>query len=85
MGVYITAALAGFGRRAAFCGAIAAAVGFAIWALIRHGRHQAEADLAIRKADARGRAMQISKEVHHEVGNADRADLDRRAKRWMRD
>jgi hypothetical protein len=85
MGVFITAALAGFGRRAAFCGAIAAAVGFAIWAVIRHGRHQANADLAIRKADARVRAMQISKETRHEVRNADRADLERRAHRWMRD
>jgi hypothetical protein len=85
MGVYITAALAGFGRRAAFCGAIAAAVGFAIWALIRHGRHQAEADLAIRKAEARVRAIQRSKETRHEVRNADRADLDRRAERWMWD
>jgi hypothetical protein len=85
MGVFITAALAGFGRRAAFCGAIAAAVGFAIWTLIRHGRHQANADLAIRKADARVRAMQISKETRHEVRTADRADLERRAHRWMRD
>ena len=85
MGVFITEALSGFGRRAAFCGAIAAAVGFAIWALIRHGRHQAEADHAIRKAEGRVRAMQISKETRHEVGNADRADLDRRAERWMRD
>mgnify|MGYP000167210452 CR=1 FL=1 len=85
MGVFITTALSGFGRRIAFWGAIAAAVGFAIWALIRHGRHQAEADLAIRKADARVRAMQISKETRHEVGNADRADLGVRADRWMRD
>jgi hypothetical protein len=68
-----------------FCGAIAAAVGFAIWALIRHGRHQANADLAIRKADARVRAMQRSKETRHEVRNAERADLERRANRWMRD
>jgi hypothetical protein len=85
MGVFITAALSGFGRRAAFCSAIAAAVGFAIWALIRHGRHQVNADLAIRKADARVRAMQRSKETRHEVRNAERADLERRANRWMRD
>ena len=85
MGVFITTALSGFGRRIAFWGVMAAAVGFAIWALIRHGRHQAEADLAIRKADARMRAMQISKEARHEVRNADRADLERRAERWMRD
>ena len=85
MGEFITTALSGFGRRIAFWGAIAAALGFAIWALIRHGRHQAEADLAIRKAEARVRAMQISKEARYEVRNADRADLDVRADRWMRD
>jgi hypothetical protein len=39
MGAFITMALSGLGRRVAFCGALAAAVGFAIWALIRHGRH----------------------------------------------
>ena len=85
MGVFITTALSGLGRRIAFWGAIAAAVGFAIWALIRHGRRQAEADLAIRKAEARVRSMQTAKETRHEVGNADRADLDRRAERWMWD
>jgi hypothetical protein len=85
MGVFITTALSGLGRRIAFWGAIAAAVGFAIWALIRHGRHQAEADLAIRKAEARVRAMQTAKEARHAVRNADRADLDVRAERWMRD
>jgi hypothetical protein len=85
MGVFITMALSGLGRRAAFWGALAAAIGFAIWALIRHGRHQAEADLAIRKADARIRAMQTAKETRHEIRNADRADLDVRAYRWMRD
>jgi hypothetical protein len=85
MGTVITMALSGLGRRAAFWGALAAALGFAVWSLIRHGRHQAEADLAIRRADARVRAMQTSKETRHEVRNADRADLDRRAERWMRD
>jgi len=85
MGAFMTAALSGLGRRAAFWGALAAAVGFAIWTLIRHGRHQAEADLAIRRADARVRAMQTSKEARHEIHNTDRADLDRRAERWMRD
>jgi hypothetical protein len=82
MGGFITMALSGLGRRTAFWGALAAALGFAILALIRHGRHQAEADLAIRRADARVRAMQTSKETRHEVRNADLGD---RADRWMRD
>ena len=85
MGTFITMVLSGLGRRAAFWGALAAAVGFAIWALIRHGRRQAEAEMAIRKADARIRAMQTVREIRHEMRNADRADLERRADRWMRD
>ena len=85
MGAFITTALSGVGRRAALWGALAAALGFAIWTLIRHGRHQAEADLAIRKADARIRAMQTARETRHEIHNTDRADLDRHAERWMRD
>ena len=40
---------------------------------------------AIRRADARVRALQTSKDIRHDVQNADRADLERRANRWMRD
>jgi hypothetical protein len=81
----ITTLLTGIGRRVALWGALAGALAIAVWVLIRQGRHQAEADLAIRRADARVRAMLTSKETRHEVRNADRADLDRRADRWMRD
>ena len=82
---FVTAALSGLGRRAALWLALIAAIVVAAWSLIRHGRHQANADLAIRQADARVRAMQTSKETRHEVQNADRADLDERSDRWMRD
>ena len=85
IGAFVTATLSGLGRRAALWSALAFAIVVAAWSLIRHGRHQAEADLAIRQADARVRAMQTSKETRHEVQNADRADLDDRADRWMRD
>jgi hypothetical protein len=85
MGAVITTALSGLGRRVALWFALVAAIFVAIWVLIRQGRHQAEADLAIRRADARVRAMQTSKETRHEVRNADRADLGDRANRWMRD
>jgi hypothetical protein len=77
--------LSGLGRRFAFWGAIAAAVGFAAWALIRRGRRAAEADLAIRRAEARIRAMQTSRDTRHDVQSSDQADLKRRADRWMRD
>ncbi|UYP67483.1 hypothetical protein OIU14_08375 [Thalassobacter stenotrophicus] len=81
----VTALLAGLGQRAAFCGAIVSALFAALWIAFRQGRHAAEADLAIRRAEARIRAMQTSQEIRHEVQNADRADLQRRADRWMRD
>lgn len=81
----VTALLAGLGRRAAFYGALIAAVCIAVWVAFRQGRHAAEADLAIRRAEARIRTLQTSKEIRHEVQNADRADLERRVGRWMRD
>ena len=85
MSALVTALLAGLGRRAAFYGAIVFALFATLWVAFRQGRHAAEADLAIRRADARIRALQTSKEIRHEVQNADRADLERRANRWMRD
>ena len=85
MSAILTTVLAGLGRRLAYWGAIIAAIGVAAWVLIRHGRLAAEADLAVRRADARIRAMQTSKEIRHDVQNTDRADLERRADRWMRD
>ena len=81
----LTALLAGFGRRMAYWGALIAALGIGVWILLRQGKHAAEADLAIRRADARIRALQTSKDIRHEVQNTDRANLERRADRWMRD
>ena len=85
MSALATALLAGLGRRAAFYGAIVFALLAALWVAFRQGRHAAEADLAIRRAEARIRTLQTSKEIRHEVQNADRADLERRVGRWMRD
>ena len=64
MSALLTTLLAGLGRRFAYWGAIVAAVGVAIWLLLRRGKHAAEADLAIRRADARVRALQTSKDTH---------------------
>ena len=77
--------LGGVSRRAVFYGTIAFALFSAFWIAFRHGRHAADAHLAIRRAEARIRAMQTSQEISNEVQNADRADLKRRADRWMRD
>ena len=81
----LTSLLSSLGRRFAYWGAIIAAVGVAVWILLRQGKHAAEADLAIRRADARVRALQSSKDIRHDLQNTDRTDLERRADRWMRD
>jgi hypothetical protein len=85
MSTVLTMLFAGFGRRLAHWGALIAAVCIAVWILLRQGKHAAEAALAIRRADARVRALQTSKEIRHDLQNTDRADLERRADRWMRD
>jgi hypothetical protein len=85
MSAILTMLFAGLGRRFAYWGALIASVCVAVWILLRQGKHAAEADLAIRRADARVRALQSSKDIRHDVQNADRADLERRADHWMRD
>ena len=81
----VRALLTGIGRQAVLYGAIALAVIVALWVAVRQGRQAAAANFAIRRADARLRSMQTSKDIRHDVQNADRADLERRADRWMRD
>ena len=81
----VRALLTGLGRRAVLYGALALAFLAALWIAVRQGRRAAEANYAIRRADARVRSMQTSKDIRHDVQNADRADLERRADRWMRD
>ena len=81
----VSALLDGFGRRITYWGALITAIGIALWIAFRQGRCAAGADLAMRRAEARIRAMQTSQEIRHEVQNADRADLKRRAERWMHD
>ncbi|SFL11544.1 hypothetical protein SAMN05444421_1332 [Celeribacter marinus] len=79
------ALLTGLGRRAVLYGAIVVAVIVALWVAFRQGRQAAKAELAVRRADARVRSMQTSKDTRHDVQNTDRTDLERRAHRWMRD
>ena len=78
---------------------IVTAVGqrFALWAALililvsalriatRQGRHAAEADFAIRAAEARIRALRTSREVRHEVETLPEAERDHRLDRWVRD
>jgi hypothetical protein len=81
----LTAIFSGIGRNAAFWGAIAVAIGTALWVAVQRGRREAEAEFLIRQADARIRSLQTAKDVSNEVQNADRSDLERRIDRWMRD
>ena len=81
----VRAILTGLGRRAVLYGALALALLATLWIAVRQGRQAAAANFAIRRADARVRSMQTSKDIRHDVQNADRADLERRADRWMRD
>jgi high-affinity Fe2+/Pb2+ permease len=81
----LTAMVSWIGRKAALWGAFAVAIGAALWIAFRRGRLEAEAEFMIRRADARIRSLQTAKEVSHEVQNADRAELERRLDRWMRD
>ncbi|MDV7272080.1 hypothetical protein RYZ20_14385 [Thioclava sp. A2] len=81
----VTRLIAAIGRRVALWGALALGLLIALRVAARRGRHAAEADFAIRAAEARVRALQTSKDIRHEVQITDRADLERRADRWMRD
>jgi hypothetical protein len=81
----VRALLSGIGRQTVLYGAIALAVLAALWIAFRQGRQAAEAEFTIRRADARVRSMQTSKDIRHDVQNTDLADLERRADRWMRD
>lgn len=81
----LTAIFSGMGRKAALWAAISVAIGAALWVAFRRGRLEAEAEFLVRRTDARIRSLQTAKEVSNEVQNADRADLERRLDRWMRD
>ena len=79
------ALLSGLGRRAVFAGTIAMALIAALGIAFRQGRRAAEANYAIRRADARIRALHTAKDTRHDVETASPAERDRRLARWMRD
>ena len=82
---FVTQVFAAIARRALFWVGLALIFFAALRVASRQGRHAAKADFAIRRAEARIRALQTSKEIHHAVQNADRPDLEHRVDRWMRD
>jgi ADP-dependent phosphofructokinase/glucokinase len=80
-----TPLIAGLGRRAALYGSLALALIAAFAIALRQGHRTAEASYAIRRANARIRALQTAKDTRHDVETASPADRDRRLERWMRD
>ena len=82
---FADALLSGLGRRAVFAGAIAFALITALWVAFRKGRQAAQASYAIRRADARIRALHTAKDTRHDVETPSSVERDRRLARWMRD
>jgi len=82
---FVITFIARLGRRAALYGSLALALIAAFAIALRQGRRAAEASYAIRRADARIRALQTAKDINHDVETASPADRDRRLERWMRD
>ena len=74
-----------FGQRVALWAALILILVSALRIATRQGRHAAEAEFAIRAAEARIRALRTSREVHHEIEALPEAERDRRLDRWMRD
>ncbi len=74
-----------FGQRVAMCAALCLILISALRVATRKGRHAAEAEFAIRAAEARIRALRTSREVRHEIETLPEVERDRRLDRWMRD
>ena len=79
------ALLTRLGRRAALYGALALAFLAALRIAFRQGCRAAQANYAIRRADARIRALHTAKDTRHDVETASPTERDRRLARWMRD
>ncbi|WP_412506672.1 hypothetical protein [Roseovarius sp. SYSU LYC5161] len=84
IGHLATSLLSALGRRASLYGALALAALAAGWKLYRQGRHAAEAEYAVRRADARVKAGQAAREIRDDLRKSTDDDLDRRLRRWMR-
>jgi len=74
-----------FGQRVALWAALILILASALRIATRQGRQAAEAEFAIRAAEARIRALRKSREVRHEIETLPKAERNRRLDRWMRD
>jgi hypothetical protein len=82
---FIRQLVTAFGRRVALWAALILILVSALRIATRQGRHAAEAEYAIRTAEARIRALRTSRKVRHEIEVLPEAERDRRLDRWMRD
>lgn len=73
------------GRRALLWGALILILVSTLRLALRRGRQAAEAEFALRAAEARIRALRRSREVRHEIETLPEAERDRRLDCWMRD
>ena len=81
----ISRIIAALGRRALLWGALLLILLSALWIATRQGRHAAEANFAIKAAEARIRALRTSREVRHDIETVPDAKRDHHLSRWMRD
>ena len=85
IGAVLTAAMVRVGRSLARAAALAAGIACLVWLALRRGRRDAQAEEALRRTNARITALKTARDIHHDLQDADRDDLQRRADRWMRD
>ena len=85
IGAVLTAAVVSVGRTLARVVTLAAGIAGLVWLALRRGRRDAQAEETHRRANARITALKTARDIHHDLQNADRDDLQRRADRWMRD
>ena len=85
IGAVLIAAMGRVGRSLARVATLAAGIVGLIWLALRRGRRDAQAEEALRRANARITALKTARDIHHDLQDADRDDLQRRADRWMRD
>ena len=85
IGPVLMAAMVRVGRSLARAATLAAGIAGLIWLALRRGRREAQAEETLRRANIRITALKTARDIHHDLQNADRDDIQRRAHRWMRD
>ena len=85
IGAVLMAAMVRVGHTLARSAILAAGIAGLVWLALRRGRRDAQAEETLRRANARITALKTARDIHHDLQDADRDDLQRRADRWMRD